>query len=148
VSGDTIPSAPEVAVSTPLFEALDYLYLPAPDIDTSVAFYTETLGGELLWRIRDGDTWVAAVRLVPGAPLVVLANHLAPGRGLQVYRARSLAETQRTLAAHGWSLEGEPFELPQGPCVVLRDPGEQRLAAYERVRPGMDERFQGRFDAR
>lgn len=135
-------------MSTPLFEALDYLYLPAPEIEAAIDFYTETLGGELLWRIRDGDTWVAAVRLVPAAPLVVLANHLEPGRGLLVYRARSLAETQRRLADHGWSVEGEPFELPQGPCVVLRDPGEQRLAAYERVRPGMDEHFQGRFDTR
>jgi predicted enzyme related to lactoylglutathione lyase len=135
-------------VNTPLFEALDYLYLPAPEIEAAIAFYTETLGGELLWRIRDGDTWVAAVRLAPAAPLVVLANHLEPGRGLLVYRARSLAETQRRLAGHGWSVEGEPFELPQGPCVVFRDPGQQRLAAYERVRPGVEERFQGRFDAR
>jgi catechol 2,3-dioxygenase-like lactoylglutathione lyase family enzyme len=30
------------------FESLDYLYLPAPDIEASVKFYTEGLGGELL----------------------------------------------------------------------------------------------------
>lgn len=129
-----------------LFQALDYLYLPAPDIGAAITFYTEMLGGELLWRIRDGDTWVAAVRLAPDAPLVVLANHLEPGHGLLVYRARSLAETQRALASHGWSAEGEPFELPQGPCIVFRDPGGQRLAAYERVRPGVDDHFRGRFD--
>jgi hypothetical protein len=136
----------EVAVTAPLFEALDYLYLPAPQIETAVAFYTGTLGGELLWRIRDGETWVAAVRLAAGSPLVVLANHLEPGRGLLVYRTRSLAETQRALASLGWSVEGEPFEIPQGPCLVFRDPGQQRLAAYERVRPRMDERWLGRFD--
>jgi hypothetical protein len=35
--------------------------------------------------------------------------------------------------------------LAQGPCLVFRDPG-QRLAIYERVRPGIDETFDGRFD--
>jgi predicted enzyme related to lactoylglutathione lyase len=134
-------------MATDLFEALDYLYLPAPEIEAAIAFYTEALGGELLWRIRHGETWVAAIRLGSDAPLVVLANHLQPGQGLLIYRARSLADTQRALASHGWSVEGEPFELPQGPCVVFRDPGQQRLAAYERVRPGVDAHFQGRFDA-
>jgi hypothetical protein len=132
-------------MTTPLFEALDYLYLPAPEIEAAIAFYTQTLGGELLWRVRHEDTWVAAVRLAPGAPLVVLANHLEPGRGLLVYRARSLDETRRMLARQGWSVEGEPFELPHGPCLVFRDPGEQRLAAYERVRDA-DRFFEGRFD--
>jgi hypothetical protein len=134
-------------MTVPLFEALDYLYLPAPEIDPAIAFYTRTLGGELLWRIRDGETWVAAVRLGTAAPQVVLANHLAPGQGLLVYRVRSLAETQAALARSGWSAEGDAFELPQGPCLVFRDPGGQRLAAYERVRPQMDDRFLGRFDA-
>jgi hypothetical protein len=76
----------------------------------------------------------------------LLANHLAPGHGVLVYRVRSLVETRRQLADHGWSAEGEPFELPQGPCLVLRDPGQQRLAVYERVRPGVDQRLLGRFD--
>lgn len=129
-----------------LFETLDYLYLPAAEIAAAIRFYTEGLGGELLWRIRDGDTWVAAVRLTKDAPLVLLANHLEPGRGLLVYRTRSLAETQRALASHGWAVEGEPLELPQGPCIVFRDPGGQRLAAYERVRAGVDDHFLGRFD--
>ena len=129
-----------------LFESLDYLYQPAPEIGAALRFYVETLGGEPLWRIRDGDTWVAAVRLVTPGPLVLLANHLACGHGVVVYRTRSVEDTQRTLLGHGWSVERQPFELPQGPCVVFRDPGQQRLAAYQRVRPGMDEHFRGRFD--
>jgi predicted enzyme related to lactoylglutathione lyase len=130
----------------PLFEALDYLYLPAPDIAVAIAFYTETLGGELLWRIREEDTWVAAVRLAPNGPLVLLANHLEVGQGLLIYRVRSLTETHQRLTSVGWSVEGEPFELPHGPCLVFRDPGQQRLAAYERVRPEADAHFQGRLD--
>jgi hypothetical protein len=129
----------------PLFLSLDYLYFAAPDIDEAVRFYTQSLGGTLIWRIRQASTTVAAVRLTESDPLVLLADHLAVGRGLAVYRVRSLPELREQLARHGWSAEGEPFELPQGPCLVFRDPGQQRLAAYERVRQ-VDAQFEGRFD--
>jgi len=129
-----------------LFLSLDYLYLAAPDVGAAVRFYTEALGGTLVWRVRDGGSVVAAVRLTGSGPLVLLADHLDRGAGLLIYRVRSLAELRESLTGLGWTTEGEPFEIPQGPCVVLRDPGGQRLAAYERVRPGMDARFEGRFD--
>lgn len=130
----------------PAFVSLDYVYWAAPEFESSLAFYTGALGGELLWRVRDGETLVAAVRLTESGPPMLLANHLEPGRGLLVYRVRSLEETRARLLARGWRGAGEPFELPQGPCLVLEDPGGQRLAVYERVRPEMDRRFLGRYD--
>jgi hypothetical protein len=129
-----------------LFLSLDYLYLAAPDVGAAVRFYTEALGGTLAWRVRDGATVVAAVRLTGSGPLVLLADHLDVGGGLLIYRVRSLPELRERLTRLGWTTEGEPFEIPQGPCIVFRDPGEQRLAAYERVRPSMDAHFEGRFD--
>ena len=81
----------------PLFQSLDYLYLPAPEIEAAVTFYTNVLGGELLWRIRDGRTWVAAVRLTSAGPIVLLANHLKTGDGLLIYRVRNLEEARRRL---------------------------------------------------
>jgi hypothetical protein len=132
------PSAP--------FISLDYLYFSAPDIDQAVRFYTHGLGGTLIWRVRHEGTTVAAVRLTAAGPLVLLAEHLATGAGLAVYRVFSLSEVRARLAREGWRTEGEPFELPQGPCIVFRDPGQQRLAAYERVRPEAERHFEGRFD--
>jgi hypothetical protein len=131
----------------PAFESLDYVYWAAPEFESSLAFYTGALGGELLWRVRDGQTWVAAVRLTESGPPMLLANHLEPGRGLLVYRVKSLEEMRARLLAKGWAPAGEPFELPQGPCLVLEDPGGQRLAVYERVRPEMDRHFLGRYDS-
>jgi predicted enzyme related to lactoylglutathione lyase len=128
------------------FESLDYLYLPAPEIDAAVAFYANVLGGELLWKIREGSTCVAAVRLTADGPALVLANHLRPGDGLLIYRVENLAATRQALVERGWSAEADSIELPQGPCLVFRDPAGQRLAIYERLRPGMDQRFAGRFD--
>jgi len=128
-----------------LLESLDYLYVPAPDVEAAVAFYTGTLGGRLRWRIRHGSTWVAAVRLTDASPLMLLANHLEPGQLLLIYRTRSLAELQHALTNAGWAVEGSVFELPPGPCVIFRDPGGQRVAAYERVRPEVEAAFEGRL---
>ena len=128
------------------FLSLDFLYFAAPDVDAALRFYTQGLGGSLVWRIRMGATTVAAVRLTGTGPLVLLADHLAVGQALAVYRVRRLSELRDRLSEQGWSPEGEPFELPPGPCLVIRDPGRQRLAAYERVRH-VDEHFAGRFDA-
>jgi catechol 2,3-dioxygenase-like lactoylglutathione lyase family enzyme len=134
--------------SRPLFalDSLDYLYVPAPDVEAAVRFYTVALGGELRWRIRDGNTWVAAVRFAVAGPLVLLANHLEPGQAVLIYRVPRLEDIRRQLVNDGWPDAGPSFEIPQGPCLMLRDPGGQRLAIDERIRPGVDEHFDGRFD--
>jgi predicted enzyme related to lactoylglutathione lyase len=129
------------------FESLDYVYVPAPDVDAAVAFYTSTLGGEPRWRIRDGGVQVAAVRLTEKGPLVLLASHLAPHHTILIFRVQSLDVVRRQLVDAGWTDVDEPFEIPQGPCLVFRDPGGQRLAVYERLRPGVENTFEGRFDA-
>jgi predicted enzyme related to lactoylglutathione lyase len=128
------------------FESLDYVYVPAPDFESAVRFYTVTLGGELRWRIRDGDVWVAAVRIAGSGPTVLLASHLEPQQTILIYRVSSIDDVSARLVAAGWS-EIEPrFEIPQGPCLVFRDPGGQRLAVYERVRPQVEEHFEGRME--
>jgi hypothetical protein len=48
---------PAVAMTSHLFESLDYLYVRAPDFEAAVRFYTATIGGELRWRIHDGGVW-------------------------------------------------------------------------------------------
>jgi predicted enzyme related to lactoylglutathione lyase len=128
------------------FESLDYIYVPAPDFEAAVRFYTGTVGGELRWRIHDGGVTVAAVRVAAGGPMVLIASHLEAHQTILIYRVGSIADVRRRLIADGWSDVGEPFEIPQGPCIVFRDPGGQRLAVYERMRPQVDEHFEGRHD--
>jgi predicted enzyme related to lactoylglutathione lyase len=128
------------------FESLDYLYVPAPDFESAVRFYTVTLGGELRWRIRDGDVWVGAVRVADSGPTVLLASHLEPQQTILIYRVASIADVSTRLVGAGWSAVEPRFEIPQGPCLAFRDPGGQRLAVYERVRPQVDAHFEGRFD--
>jgi predicted enzyme related to lactoylglutathione lyase len=126
--------------------SLDYIYLPAPDFDRAVRFYTGTLGGVLRWRIHNGDVRVAAVRLTDAGPAVLLASHLKARDAILIYRVDDLASVRGRLERDGCTEVDEPFEIPQGPCLVFRDPGGQRLAVYECVRPGVVETFEGRFD--
>jgi predicted enzyme related to lactoylglutathione lyase len=128
------------------FESLDYLYIPAPDFERAVHFYTAALGGELRWNIHDAGTRVGAVRISPEGPSVLLANHLEPGHAVFIYRVAKLEDVRRRLEREGFTAEGPPIEIPPGPCLVFRDPGGQRLAVYERVRPGVERSFEGRFD--
>jgi predicted enzyme related to lactoylglutathione lyase len=129
------------------FQSLDYLYVPAPDFERAVRFYTAALGGELRWRIHDAGTRVGAVRVAPTGPLVLIASHLEAGQAIFIYRVASLDEVRRRLEREGFSIESSTIEIPPGPCLVFRDPAGQRLAAYERLRPGVERSFEGRFDA-
>jgi catechol 2,3-dioxygenase-like lactoylglutathione lyase family enzyme len=132
---------------TPPFESLDYLYLSAPDLDAAIDFYSRALGGELLWRIHEGSTRVAAIRLTASDPVVVLADHLAPAHDVFVYRVADLDAAQRALEDRGWSHDVESVELPQGPCRIVRDQAGHRIGIYERTRPWFDARLAGRVDA-
>jgi predicted enzyme related to lactoylglutathione lyase len=128
------------------FESLDYIYTPAPDFEATLRFYTATLGGELQWRIHDGGVWVAAVRLAGGGPVTLLASHLEAGHAILIYRVRNIEEIRSRLSGHGWTNSDEPFQIPQGPCVVFRDAHGQRIAVYELLRPGVERSFEGRMD--
>ena len=46
-----------------MFESLDFVYLPAPDFESSVDYYKNTLGGKLSWKIHAYGVWVACIVL-------------------------------------------------------------------------------------
>jgi catechol 2,3-dioxygenase-like lactoylglutathione lyase family enzyme len=129
-----------------MFLSLDYLYVPAKDIEASVRYYTEQLGGELVWKIHAFGAWVAAIRLSPTGPMVLLADHLHEGGLILIYRVERLEKSVAALRAQGWTAERGPFEVPNGPCYTFRDPTGLRLAIYENQRPQVDQEFVGRLD--
>jgi predicted enzyme related to lactoylglutathione lyase len=131
-----------------MFLSLDYLYVPAKDIEASVRYYTEQLGGELIWKIHAFNAWVAAIRLSPTGPMVLLADHLHDGTPILIYRVKRLESSVAALRARGWTAESGPFEIPNGPCYTFRDPTGVRLAIYENRRPEVDREFTGRFDTK
>jgi len=131
-----------------MFLSLDYLYVPTRDIEASVRYYTDQLRGELVWKIHAFNAWVAAVRLSPTGPLVLLADHLHGDTPILIYRVEQLETSVAALRVRGWIPESGPLEIPNGPCYTFRDPTGVRLAIYENQRPEVNREFAGRIDTR
>ena len=128
-----------------MFERLDFIYMPSRDVAADVAYFTDVLGGRLVFAIDGMGTRVAMVELTAEPPRVLLAGHLEGDQPILVYRVEDLDATRRELKARGWN-EGHGLEIPQGPVRSFSAPGGQRLAIYELTRPGVEESFTGRRD--
>jgi hypothetical protein len=129
----------------PPFLSLDFVYTPSRDVRTDLEYFTNILGGRVVFAIDSDETKVAAVELTTGPPLVVLADHLGGERPILVYRVDGLRATTAELERRGWEAE-RTLEIPHGPCRSFRTPGGQRVAIYELTRPEVAEHFSGRVD--
>ena len=119
-----------------------------PGISTYVRYYTDQLRGELIWKIHACNAWVAAARLSPTGPLVLLADHLHGDTPILIYRVEQLETSAAALRVRGWITENGPFEIPNDPCYTFCDPTGVQLAIYENQRPEVNREFAGRIDAR
>lgn len=127
-----------------MFSSLDFVYIPTPDVDAATNHYVDTLGAELLWRVRAMGTTVAAVRLSTVGPLLLLAGHLSGQTPVLVYRVDDYV--QATTALQSVGVDVDELEIPHGPCAVFRAEGGQRLAVYQLTRPEANAHFDGRID--
>jgi len=127
------------------FEQLDFLYTPSADVAADMRYFTDVLGGTLVFAIDAMGTKVAAIALGEGAPQVLLTDHLEGERPILVYRVTDLLVTLAALEAQGWEPE-RTFDIPQGPCCSFRTPGGHRIAVYQRTRPEVAASFAGRRD--
>ena len=129
----------------PPFLSLDFVYTPSRDVRADLEYFTNTLGGRVVFAIDSDGTKVAAVELTTGPPLVVFADHLGGERPILVYRVDDLHATANELQHRGWEAE-RTLEIPHGPCRSFRTPGGQRIAIYELTRPEVADHFSGRVD--
>jgi hypothetical protein len=130
--------------STP-FQRLDFLYTPSRDVAADLVYFSDVLGGRVLFAVAAMDTRVAAIGLTEGPPVVLLTDHLEGERPILVYRVADLEAELDVLAARGWQRE-HAFEIPHGPCCSFRTPGGHRIALYQLTRPDAAAHFEGRRD--
>jgi glyoxalase/bleomycin resistance protein/dioxygenase superfamily protein len=128
-----------------MFERLDYIYMPSRDVAADVAYFTDVLGGRLVFAVEGMGTRVAMIELTAEPPRILLAGHLEGDRPVLVYRVDDLDASIAELEQRGWS-RGHTLEIPQGPVCTFSAPGGQRLAVYELSRPGVEASFEGRHD--
>lgn len=127
------------------FQSLDFVYMPSRDVSADMAYFTDVLGGRLIFAVEGMGTRVAMVELTEAPPRVLLAGHLEGDQPVLVYRVADLEEAMQVLATRGWKREST-FEIPHGPVCPFRTPGGHRLAIYQLVRPEVGEHFEGRRD--
>ena len=127
------------------FQQLDFVYTPSRDVAADLGYFTEVLGGRVVFAVEAMGTRVAAVQLTEGPPLVLLAEHVEGDRPILVYRVADLDAALDALAARGWQRQ-PTLEIPQGPCWSLWTPGGHRVALYQLTRPEVASHFDGRRD--
>jgi hypothetical protein len=127
------------------FLGLDFVYMPSRDVAADMAYFTDVLGGRLVFAVEGMGTQVAMVELTEAPPRVLLAGHLEGDQPVLVYRVDDLETAMRELEERGWQRESS-FEIPHGPVCPFRTPGGHRLAIYQLVRPEAGEHFEGRRD--
>jgi hypothetical protein len=98
------------------FEQLDFLYLPSRDVAADARYWTEVLGGSLIFAVDGMGTRVAMVEPTPSPPRILLAGHLDGDAPVLVYRVADLRAAMKDLEARGWKRAGT-FEIPSGPSA-------------------------------
>ena len=127
-----------------MFGSLDYIYIPAADVDGETQRYVQALGAELVWKVRGMGTVVAQVKPADSGPALLLSEHLEGAVPILIYRVADFKKTVAELKSHG--VKGTELEIPHGPCFSFEAHGGQRLAVYELVRPEAATMFEGRID--
>jgi hypothetical protein len=122
-----------------------FLYVGSADVGRDLAAYAAA-GGRVAWDKEAFGTRVAAVRWGDGAgdgesggdegPLVLLAGHRRAPSMLPVAEVADLGAAVKAMESAGWRAEGEAFEIPNGPCRLLRDPSGNEWAFFQETRPG------------
>lgn len=108
----------------PVFQKIDCLALPVPELDAAVAFYA-SLGHELKWRATES----AAFSLPDSnAEFIVMTDRAV--RETDITVASVEVALERFTAAGGRVVNG-PFDIPIGHCAVVADPWDNLLVLLD-----------------
>lgn len=108
-----------------LFQKVDCLSLPVPDLDAALSFYGERLGHELIWR----SATAAGLRLPDSnAELVLHTDERKMETDLAV---DSVPEALERFRSAGGKLLAGPFEIAIGLCAVVADPWNNVLVILD-----------------
>lgn len=122
----------------PVAGRLVYLYIGSDNVPADLVFYRDHLRGDVIWHRQGFGAEVAAVRLGEG-PLVLLADHREAGSVLPIWTVEDIDGALTALGDAGWTGQPTTVEVPDGPCLLLRDPSGNEIGLLHQVRPGVME---------
>jgi lactoylglutathione lyase len=114
--------------SQPLFQKVDCLRLPVPELDAGLAFYRDQLGHQVIWH-----TAQAVGLRMPNtdAEIVLYTGDFGQEIDLKVESA-DLAASR--IEAAGGKVIVPPFDIEIGRCVVVHDPWGNELVLLDTSR--------------
>jgi predicted enzyme related to lactoylglutathione lyase len=104
-------------MATPLFQKVDAVTVPVPDLDAGLRFYRDALGHELRWR--NDDIGQAAVALGGSDTELVLTTRQ---RYEPDWLVASADEAAAAVEAAGGRVVMQPSDIPVGRVAVVEDP--------------------------
>lgn len=124
-----------VAPSMASLGRLEYLYMGTSDFARDLAWWRDVMRGEVVWNFDAFGAHVAALRVWDDGPLLLLADHRPSPSLLPVHGVADLDAARKDLESRGWRAHGEPFGIPDGTCVLYKDPSGNEFALYGIERP-------------
>jgi predicted enzyme related to lactoylglutathione lyase len=103
--------------ATPLFQMVDAVTVPVPDLDAGLRFYRDCPGHQLRWRHDDiGQAGLA----LPGSDTEIV---LATRQGYEPnWLVNSAGEAAAAVRAAGGRVVTGPSDIPVGRVAVVADP--------------------------
>jgi lactoylglutathione lyase len=108
----------------PLFQKIDCLALPVPNLDEAVEFYG-ALGHKLKWR---AETSAAFSLPNSTAELIVMTDRSVRETDITV---ESVDEAIDKFVSVGGRLVNGPFDIPIGRCALVADPWDNLLVLLD-----------------
>jgi predicted enzyme related to lactoylglutathione lyase len=103
--------------ATPLFQKVDAVTIPVPDLDAGLRFYRDCLGHQLRWRNEDISQ---AGLALPGSDTEIVLT-TRPGYEPN-WLVTSADHAAAAVQAAGGRIVTEPFDIPVGRVAVVADP--------------------------
>jgi hypothetical protein len=99
--------------AAPPFTQLDFPYMPSRGVAADIGFFTDVLGGRLVFAVEGMGTRVAMIRLTDPPPSVLLADHVEGEAPVLVYRVPKLGR-----AASASRCTSSPGRRPRSTSVA------------------------------
>ena len=104
-------------MTNPLFQTIDCIELPVPDLEAALRFYRDQLGHSLVWRT---DTSAGLRMAVDDGTEIVLQTE-RPERNIDI-KVEDAPAAAHAFEQAGGAILVQPFEIQIGRAAVVRDP--------------------------
>ena len=108
-----------------LFNKIDCVRIPVPNLEDGIDFYSKKLGHELLWKTKAS----AGLQISEDKSEIVLYTE---PEGLEIdFQVKDVQLAVREFVQAGGKLVKGPFEIPIGKCVVVKDPWDNQYVILD-----------------